>query len=353
MRRPVHSASLLALVLTAAAAAACHDGSTSPADPTAARLSFAVIGCNRVDAADTLGNASTANVEQLTRTFQDIAALPQRPRFLFFAGDLVFGYTADTVQLERQLRAWRALYEASPLPAAGVELVAIPGNHETQNTQKIAYAAAERTWLRVMAPYVTRGGNGPTTGGADNLTTDQRQLTYSFDVDDVHFVTVNTDPVSADWHAPTAWITADLAAARARGAKHLYVFGHKPGYAYPTVPTDGLSKDIAARDQFWSALTTNGVEAMFSAHNHVFWRAVPVTGTRTYQVIAGNGGSKLETTIDPTVPATGKYFGFVVATVRNDGRTYVKGYGRDVPTAGYTAPSAAASVRDSFDLGAS
>lgn len=46
----------------------------------------------------------------------------------------------------RQLVAWRALYESSPLPDLGVQLVAIPGNHEVQDgpaSPHFAYRAAE------------------------------------------------------------------------------------------------------------------------------------------------------------------------------------------------------------------
>ncbi len=350
MRRPPASALVVSLLATTGVVLACTDTTSPAVDPAAPRFTFAVIGCNRVDAADTLGNTSTANLEQLTRTFQEVAALPTRPRFLFFTGDLVFGYTPDTLQLDRELRAWRAVYEASPLPALGVELVAMPGNHEVQNLAKVATAAAERTWLRDMQPYITRGGNGPTAGGADNLATDQSKLTYSFDYSGSHFVTINTDPTGADWHAPTAWLGADLAAANGLGAQHIFVFGHKPAYSYPTVATDGLSKFPASRDQYWSVLTANHVDAMFSAHNHVYWRAQPAAGSATWQIIAGNGGSKLETTIDPTIPSTGGYYGFVVTTVRNDGRVFVQSYGRDVPAAGYTAPSSPSTVRDSFDV---
>ncbi|HEY0779838.1 MAG TPA: metallophosphoesterase family protein, partial [Gemmatirosa sp.] len=197
MRRP--TALVASLFVTVGVVLACTDTTAAIANPAAPRVTFAVIGCNRVDAADTLGDTSTANVEELTRTFQDIAALPVKPRFLFFTGDLVFGYTPDTLQLDRELRAWRTLYEASPLPALGVELVAMPGNHEMQNLSKVATAAAERTWLRDMQPYIMRGGNGPTAGGPDNLATDQSKLTYSFDYAGSHFVTINTDPTGADW----------------------------------------------------------------------------------------------------------------------------------------------------------
>jgi hypothetical protein len=341
----------LVVVGSGALILACSSTATEvPLDPNGIAYSFAVVGCNRVAAPESLGVVSTANVPQLNRTFTDIAAMNPKPNLLFFAGDMVFGYTNDSTALDRELKGWVALYQASPLPAAGVELVAIPGNHETQNLSKVAVASAERTWLRDMTAYIARGGNGPTAGGADGLQTDQSKLTYSFDFKDAHFVTLNTDPVGKDWHVPTAWVASDLAAARARGAKHMFAIGHKPAYAYPTVPTDGLAFDLPARDAFWSALVNNQVEGLFSAHNHVYYRAQP-TG-KTWQVIAGNGGSPLDGTLNMTIPSTGNYFGYTVVSVTNSGRVFSKSYGRDVPAAGYATavPATATTLRDSIEI---
>lgn len=75
-------------------------------------------------------NPSTANLEQLRRTFAEVAAMRPRPKFIFLAGDLVFGYTNSQPELEAQLVAWRALYEASPLFGTNTKMVPIPGNHE-------------------------------------------------------------------------------------------------------------------------------------------------------------------------------------------------------------------------------
>lgn len=342
---------LAAFLVASAGALACSSTSTEspPTDPNGVAYSFAVIGCNRVAAPESLGVVSTANVEELNRTFADIAALQPRPDFLFFAGDLVFGYTSDSTALDRELRGWTALYQASSLPAAGVELVAIPGNHETDNLSKVAYGPGERTWLRDMAPYISRGGNGPAAGGPDGLASDQSKLTYSFDYKDAHFLALNTDPVGQDWHVPTAWVASDLAAAHARGVKHIFAIGHKPAYPYPTVPTDGLSQDPTARDVFWNALVANHAEAMFSAHNHVYYRTQP-TGN-TWMVIAGNGGTPIDATVDLSIPSSGTYFGFTLVTVTHSGRVFSKGYGRDVPAAGYaTAPTSATTLRDSVEI---
>lgn len=347
---PSHAAVTFALV-AGATMVACSKDSTGPQlDPNGVAYSFAVIGCNRLAAPESLGVVSTANVQQLNRTFADIAAMNVKPNFLFFAGDLVFGYTNDSTALDRELKGWIALYQASPLASSGVELVTIPGNHETDNLSKVAYGPGERVWLRDMAAYIGRGGNGPTAGGADGFTSDQSKLSYSFDYKDAHFVALNTDPVGKDWHAPTQWLSSDLTAARTKGAKHIFVIAHKPAYSYPTVPTDGLAFDVPARDAYWAVLENNHTEGMFSAHNHVFYRTQP-TG-HTWQVIAGNGGTPIDATVDPSIPSTGSYFGYTVVTVTNSGRVFSKSYGRDIPTAGYaaTAPAVAATLRDSVEI---
>ena len=349
MRHTIGVSGLLGVL--AIIAQSCTNSSAPNVDPNGIAYSFAVFGCNRVNAADTIGNPSTANVAQLNQSFADIAALNPRPKFLVFAGDEVLGYTNDTTALAKELTAWRALYEASPLANSGVELVALPGNHEVQGATHIAYAAAERTWLRIMAPYIGRGGNGPTAGGPDNLQTDQSHLSYSFDFQDSHFVTLNSDPVGKDWHVPVSWVQSDLAAAKSKGAKHIFVFDHKPAFPYPTVATDGLSQDTSSRNAFWAILQSAQAEAMFSAHNHVYYRSQPANG-KTWMIIAGNGGSSLEATIDPSIPSSGLYYGFTLVSVTNSGRVIERSYGRPVPAGGYvsTAGVSAATVRDSAEI---
>ncbi len=310
-------------------------------------FSFVVVGCNRIEKADISPSVpSTANVEQLARTFADVAALSPPPTFFFFAGDMVYGY-ADGPTLEAELTAWLALYRASPLPAAGVTLVPIPGNHESQNKTKgvkLAYVDAETTWVKVMAPYI-RGANGPGPGGPDGLTTDQSKLTYSFDHQGTHFVVLDTDPVGMDSQVPAAWVASDVAGARAAGAKHVFAIGHKPAYPSPLSGEGGLSAFPAVRDAFWSALESAHAEAMLAAHNHLWWKTRPA---KTWQVVAGNGGSLLES----GVIGADAYYGFTHVVVSASGKVTATSYGRDVPSAGYLAPAAAypTTVRETVDL---
>ena len=320
---------------------------TVPPAPPGTSFSFVVVGCNRVEKADIdPAQPSTANVEQLTRTFAEVAALKPPPKFFFFAGDMVYGFT-NGADLTTQLQGWLALYAASPLPAAGVTLVPLQGNHESQaksGKTKLAYVEAETTWVTVMASHI-QGANGPKAGGADALATDQSKLTYSFDYAGTHFVVLNTDPVGKDWQIPTQWAASDLAAARAAGAKHVFAIGHKPAYPSPLSGEGGLSMFPAARDAFWTAMEASHAEAMLAAHNHLWWKTRPV---KTWQIVAGNGGSLLEA----GVTGADAYYGFTHVLVDASGTVTAKSYGRDVPSNGYLASSAAnvTTVRDTVDL---
>jgi hypothetical protein len=320
-------------------------------------FSFAVVGCNRVSKRD-VDNAdpSSANVEQLKRTFKEVSELNPPPKFLFFAGDLVFGYSSDMNKLETQLKAWSEIYEKSPLASSKTTLVPISGNHETQNEKKISNEAAEKKWLKVMAPYLKYAGNGPRAGGADKLQTDQSKLTYSFDYKGTHFVILNTDPVGRDWSVPKNWVAKDLDRAKSRFAKHIFAIGHKPAYAYPKglysppeEKEDGLGKLYPAdRDEFWASLVKNKAEAMFSAHNHLYFRTRGEKGN-TWQVIAGHGGSTLDKLADQS---KNNFFGFTLVSVMKNNKVLVTTYGRDVPKEGYLAPSDKypTTVRDRADI---
>ena len=147
---------------------------------------FVVVGCNRVSSSDTTGDASTANVYHLNRTFSEIAQMNPLPKYFFLAGDIIEGYTdGDTVRLAQEYTGWKRLYLNSALAGTSVKLVVIPGNHEVENDSDStrALASAERTFVREMTSYII-GNNGPkATGlvpGTDSLITDQSQLTYSF-----------------------------------------------------------------------------------------------------------------------------------------------------------------------------
>ncbi len=303
--------------------------------------SFVTVGCNRVDYLDTAittgdpdyaTGKSTANVYQLKRLFTEISHLNPLPKFLIMTGDIVMGYktpsTPDTIELAKQLNAWRAIYENHPLSSMGITLIAIPGNHETQDKAagKHSFAAAEQIFTRIMAPYIL-GSNGPGIGGPDNLTTDQSKLTYSFNYGGDHYIMIDTDPVGKDNETPYKWIATDIQNARANHARHIFTFGHKPAYSSPLTPAGGLdaATTLASRDSLWKYLENNNCEAMFSAHEHLWDTINPHTG-KTWQVINGNGGTRVE----PVWVGSGRqYYGYTIVNLYNNRTVNVMGVGRN------------------------
>jgi hypothetical protein len=258
-------------------------------------------------------------------------------------GDIVLG-ESDSITVAKQLIAWKALYEASPVKAAGIELVALPGNHETEDATSSARLFGEQAWLNIMAPYLSRGGNGPVphAGDPDNLQSDQSKLTYSFNFKDAHFVIISTDPAGLDSHPPGNWIASDIAAAHSNASvKHIFAISHKPAYSYDGSASNGLGVYPSNRDLIWSALDNSKAEAMLSAHNHTY-KAFRPTG-KSWMLIAGNGGSSLES-------GAPLFYGFTLIQVLQSGKVIQKSYGRNFGPS-YNSPSPVSSypttLRDS------
>jgi len=153
---------------------------------------------------------------------------------------------------------------------------------------------------------------------------------------DHFFAVINTDPVGKDAHAPTQWLAADLAAASARGAKKMFVFGHKPAYTYAylantATPAAGLEAspgNTADRDAFWNVIEANKA-TYFCGHEHIYNISQPKGGA--YQVLVGAGGSPFEAkSTDVTKnPATDRDYSWATVRVHQDGGVDILGYGFD------------------------
>ena len=164
---------------------------------------------------------------------------------------------------------------------------------------------------------------------------------------------LNTDGTGRDWRLPVGWIAADLASAKAAGARHIFSIGHKPAYEATSAPGDGLIKFKSQRDAFWTSLESAQSEAMFCAHNHCWEKLQPNSG-KTFQIIAGNGGSILDAPwvssfVAPKLP----YFGFTLVSMMKDGKVISKSYGRDIPDMKkylQNADNIPTQVKDSTDI---
>ncbi len=323
-------------------------------------VSFAFVGCNRLQKVDwsSQTNPSSANTAQLHQTFSDVAALATSPKFFFFTGDLVLGLNTDTTLMKGQLDGWAQAHATDPSGiATKSKLIPLVGNHEMLakvapagggakvELQNTGADAIWTPWLTAKG-FDTFAGNGPTTGApnSDALMDDQSKLTYSFDDGDVHYVVLNTDTWTSTADNATGstqigwvalhWLQADLAAAQAKPAiRHIFVLGHKPIVS----PVPSPAADDAINSAFTTSLetlllSTGKVRGYLCAHAHQ-WdaRKLPGSGSHdVYQIIAGNGGSQLETAWSPA------YYGFTLARVYTTGRVGITSYQRPVPNP-YTA----------------
>lgn len=350
------------------------------ADPVV--FTFSTVGDSRLDSV-------TNDPTQLPLTGQDAKWLnnskvfsrmlrtiqSQKAQALFFNGDMIMGYgkaalpttaaatphdyifNTDLGQFYVQYAFWRGM--VAPVMENGTYIVPVPGNHETEvkaNSKKAA-VENENAWRDNMGDLVidsTRWSNmglpalsnfsasnnpsAPATATTDGITTDQSQLSYSFDVGDSHFAIINTDPVGKDAHAPTAWLSGDFAAAQARGAHHYFVFGHKPAYTYyfgavsqlPAGAPSSLDGDIPARDAFW-AVIENYHATYFCGHEHTFNASQPnaVNGGSAWQILVGSGGSPFDAKpTDSTInPATDRKYAWATVKIHQSGSINIDAYG--------------------------
>lgn len=278
----------------------------------------------------------------------------QKPQALVFNGDMIYGYTNDIAAIDRQYAFWRGM--VAGLMERGTYVLPVPGNHEVQipiakpggGTIKRAQVVQENAWRANMgdlilneplwrkttgtAPAAWNIDNSPAIG-TDGISTDQRQLSYSFDSGIIHIAVINTDPVGFDESAPAEWLEGDLAMAKLRGAKHFFVFGHKPAFTYfPQAgmeakqpakskdKEDGFASRTAVRDRFWEIIESYGA-TYFCGHQHVYHASQPRKnmGGHAWQIIVGTAGSPLSIKPGKSANSPDAMHAFAEVNVRANG----------------------------------
>ncbi len=358
----------LCIVLCASAASA-QSPETTPAqasDPVVLR--FATVGDSRHDPVafdPTQGplNAQDAiwlqNTKAWSRILREVAA--QKSKILFFNGDMIMGYGkagptastsvtdvagSDLMAFYRQYGFWRGM--VATLMEAGTYVVPVAGNHEVQSKAdgKRAVVENEEAWRANMGDLIIdtdrftaivgkQATNVSTRnhGASDGLPTDQSRLSYSFDVEDSHFAIINTDPVGDDNVAPSVWLNQDLTEARSRGAKHFFIFGHKPAFTYvyqkkqrSKASASGLDKFPAKRDAFWDVVEQFSA-TYFCGHEHMYNMMQPRGAA--WQVLVGTGGSPWDAKPGEETlhPASDRSYAWASVAVHRSGKVEIQGYG--------------------------
>lgn len=316
----------------------------------------------------------------------------QKTNLMFFNGDMIMGYgkagvpvartsngvgeaaitsptvtdvaNSDLMQFYKQYGFWRGMI--ANLMETGTYVVPVPGNHEVQCKRcgKSAQAENETAWKDNMGDLIMDGNRltklgltvtnfnpynnpyydpatlattpAPYAVNPDGVTTDQSQLTYSFDIGTSHFAVINTDAVGKDGYAPSAWLENDFSAAKARGAAHFFAFGHKPAFFYnylgsaPSSTSSLNDKDSAAAHVFWDIMVKYQA-TYFCGHEHIY-SLQKINGFSqagsAYQVLVGSGGSPFETSVATGNPKD-RMYSWAKISILQDGKVYMNTYGFD------------------------
>ncbi|MGL4602958.1 MAG: metallophosphoesterase family protein [Iodobacter sp.] len=328
-------------------------GHAAPADPVL--VSFATVGDSREEPSAKLNGQDRIwlqNTKAWSRMLREIQS--QKPHALFFNGDMIMGYTTNKADLNRQYAYWRGM--VTGLQETGTYIVPVPGNHEVQEkfkengkTRKVARQSNEDSWRENMGDLIldserwkTALGshfsafdvkNAPAIGGEDQITTDQSQLSYSFDFAGSHFTVINTDPVGNDGHAPVAWLKADLAQAKERGARHFFVFGHKPAFTHlfkADAEIEGMDKFPGHQNAFWQVIEDAGATYL-CGHQHIYHLDQPwkKQGGKAWQVMVGTGGSPFSAEPGESKNPEDRTYAWALVKVHASGKVAIDTFGFD------------------------
>jgi hypothetical protein len=108
---------------------------------------------------------------------------------------------------------------------------------------------------------------------------------YSADFGDVHIAVLDSNQ---DFSPQATWLDADLTAAEARGAKHLFVVMHHGPYSGGRMLLHGSNGE--AREHIVPVARKHHVDAMFGGHDHFYERG---DASGLVYFVTGGGGAPL------------------------------------------------------------
>ncbi len=114
---------------------------------------------------------------------------------------------------------------------------------------------------------------------------DNHEKYYSFDYGRCHFIALNSNMLYVPGSAQYQWLESDLQAAFS--ADYIFVFFHHPPYS----SSSAEGSNLVVRNAFSSLFEDYGVDIVFTGHDHIYERTIPINGI-TY-VVTGGGGAPL------------------------------------------------------------
>jgi hypothetical protein len=252
-----------------------------PADPSADIL-FVVGGDNR-------STAPRAPLPRVLKTiFSEISLI--RPDFVFWTGDVAYGYCDTKSELEQEYEDFRAIAQ----PIAGViPLFNAPGNHEIHGgpagckTKPEPFCGAEKGAASNCSEMVFQDHFG--------------ELYGSFDYAGAHFIALDSEIAGEEDSISgkqLKWLTDDLELHK--GARAIFVFTHTEFYSSPQIDKGAgnshpAMKNRAALQDLFRAYP---VRAVFSGHEHLFSHEPPEQHDGIEYFVVGGAGAPLYATPD-------------------------------------------------------
>ena len=165
--------------------------------------------------------------------------------------------------------------------------------HEDKDDEdkvEVPNPATDARWLKWLHDSgfdtFAKAANGPTNAppNPDQLADDQSEMTYSFNIGDVHFIVINTDTLTTDidndtnaphigW-IPYHWIEQDVRSAQANPkVSAIFLIGHKPIMDHPRRKKKAIlnTKKHPLGDQLQALFQANDkVRAYLCAHEHLW-----------------------------------------------------------------------------------
>ena len=194
---------------------------------------------------------------------KSILALPRRPSFMVFGGDMAYRgqykgqWTFDT---------WMGVMK--PLTDAGIPIYTTLGNHELYQHPDTAWSFNLVNQQQFQQTFTTNPSNGPPG---------YERLAYSFTSPggdaffaalDPYFLTDDANPANITGTIDAtqlAWLESQVAQTK---ATHKFLFIHTPYYYVsqpPAVPDESFTK-------LWSLIDTHHFAVYFCGHSHLYSR---------------------------------------------------------------------------------
>ncbi|HJL19465.1 MAG TPA: metallophosphoesterase [Sandaracinaceae bacterium LLY-WYZ-13_1] len=291
---------------------------TWPAPEDHESLTFALLS----DSRSGLGAADEQYAGTNRQVLDDLLrrALARGAAFAVFAGDLIDGYRTHAGSVRYELEAWQRATE--PVGAL-MPIYEGMGNHEALlEVWTPGWAIAQTGEASAESLFAERFVNPENAPAPAQGAPPYAEHVYSFDAGPAHLAMVNTNYFyRSHFHREDhpahgrgqregwiddrqlAWLAEDLAAARERGARHLYVFTHEPGFPNGGHVADAMwwegrfEEVLAQRRRFFALLAEHGVEAVFHGDEHNYSRTRVHDGLvegleePLWQIISGGAGA--------------------------------------------------------------